>query len=97
MLIFTTGAIRTLQLQCDHVIRDTNGNGENGENGNEKIALPVGLLPAVNEEADMKNVSFSYTLWLESNISEIHSIHMVAQKNTSFFRAMTMAAEQEKM
>lgn len=91
-----TGAIRTLQLQCDHVIREPNGNGENGENGNEKIALPVGIQPQPNEETDQKNVTFSYTLWLQSNITETHNVNLTTPKNTSFFKAMTMAAEQDQ-
>jgi gastric intrinsic factor len=84
-------------LQCDNVIRDTNGNGENGENGNgEKIAPLPGVPGIKEEETDQKNISFTYTLWLESNISEIYSLQLTALKNTSFFKAMTIAAELEK-
>jgi gastric intrinsic factor len=88
------GAIR--ELQCDHVVREANGNGENGENGGEKIAQPVGL-PATGsaEDTEQKNVSYSYTLWLESNITEVYSLQLVSPKNTSFFKAMTQAADQD--
>lgn len=91
--ISITGAIRA--LQCDHVVRETNGNGENGENGGEKIAQPVGLPSTSAEDTEQKNVSYSYTLWLESNITEIYSLQLVSPKNTSFFKAMTQAADQD--
>lgn len=87
------GAIRA--LQCDHVVREANGNGENGENGGEKIAQPVGLPSTSAEDTEQKNVSYSYTLWLESNITEIYSLQLVSPKNTSFFKAMTQAADQD--
>ena len=87
------GAIRA--LQCDHVVREANGNGENGENGGEKIAQPVGLPSTSAEDTEQKNVSYSYTLWLESNITEIMSLQLVSPKNTSFFKAMTQAADQD--
>jgi gastric intrinsic factor len=90
---YLIGAIRA--LQCDNVIRDTNGNGENGDNGNDKVPLLPGL-PVKDEETDQKNISFTYTLWLESNISAVHSLTMMALKNTSFFKAMTIAAETDK-
>jgi len=88
------GAVRA--LQCDHVIRETNGNGENGDNGDQRIAQPVGL-PSVlmADDTEQKNVSFSYTLWLESNITEIYSLQLISPKNTSFFKAMTLAADQD--
>lgn len=88
------GAIR--ELQCDHVVSEANGNGENGDNGIDRIAQPVGL-PSINSPEDMeqKNISYSYTLWLESNITEIYSLQLVSPKNTSFFKAMTQAADQD--
>lgn len=87
------GAIRA--LQCDHVVREANGNGENGENGVEKIAQPFGLPSTSAEDTEQKNVSYSYTLWLESNITEMYSLQLVSPKNTSFFKAMTQAADQD--
>lgn len=94
ILIFNlSGAIR--ELQCDHVVREANGNGDNGENGNEKIAPIPGLPSTSAEDTEQKNISFSYTLWLESNITEIYSLQLVTPKNTSFFRAMTQAADQD--
>lgn len=88
-----SGAIRA--LQCDHVVRETNGNGENGDNGGEKIAQPVGLPSTSAEDTEQKNVSYSYTLWLESNVTEFYSLNLVSPKNTSFFKAMTQAADQD--
>ena len=94
ILTVITGAIR--ELQCDHVVSEANGNGENGENGPDKYAAPFGL-PNLNSPEDMeqKNISYSYTLWLESNITEIYSLQLVSPKNTSFFKAMTQAADQD--
>lgn len=40
-------------------------------------------------------MSYSYTLWLESNITEMYSLQLVSPKNTSFFKAMTQAADQD--
>ncbi|GAB0088126.1 Uncharacterized protein CG3556 [Sergentomyia squamirostris] len=88
------GAIRI--LQCDHVVRETNGNGENGENGDFKIAHlgTLGVIPSV-EDPDAKNVSYTYTLWVGSNVTEAFSLSLVSPKNTSFFRAMTQAADMD--
>jgi gastric intrinsic factor len=86
------GAVRA--LQCDHVPRDTPTNGENGENGDSKYAH-IFPLPPVSEDTEMKNVTYTYTLWLESNITEIFSLQLVSPKNTSFFKAMTQAADQD--
>lgn len=84
-------------MQCDNVIRDTNGNSENGDHPNgDKPAPPPGVIIVKEEEMDQKNISFTYTLWLESNISDIYSLQLTALKNTSFFKAMTIAAELEK-
>jgi gastric intrinsic factor len=88
------GAVRA--LQCDHVVRDSPiVNGENGENGDQKDAKPFGLPPSSVEDTEQKNVSYSYTLWLESNITESYSLQLVSSKNTSFFKAMTQAADQD--
>lgn len=87
------GAVRA--LQCDHVIREANGNADNSENGDQKIAQPVGLPSSSAEDTEQKNVTYSYTLWLESNITEIYSLNLVSPKNTSFFKAMTQAADQD--
>ncbi|CAO1441588.1 unnamed protein product [Diamesa serratosioi] len=86
------GAVRA--LQCDHVMRETNGNGENGENGDYKLSQLVGFTPT-SEETEQKNVSYTYTLWLESNITEIFTMTLNSTKNTSFFKAMTQAADQD--
>lgn len=76
-------------------MREANGNSDNGENGGEKIAQPVGLPSTSAEDTEQKNVSYSYTLWLESNITEVYSLQLVSPKNTSFFKAMTQAADQD--
>ncbi|XP_023166977.2 uncharacterized protein CG3556 [Drosophila hydei] len=81
------GAVRA--LQCDHVIRESNDPTENGE---PKLALPFGLSSSA-EESDSKNISYTYTLWVGSNVTEAFSLSLVSPKNTSFFKAMTQAAE----
>jgi gastric intrinsic factor len=83
------GAVRA--LQCDHVMQEPNGEPENGE---PKLAQPVGLTP-VAEENEARNVSYTYTLWFESNITDNFSLSLTSAKNTSFFKAMTQAAEQD--
>jgi gastric intrinsic factor len=40
-----------------------------------------------------KNVSYTYTLWVGSNVSQVFTLSLTSSKNTSFFRAMTQAAE----
>lgn len=34
-----------------------------------------------------------YTLWVGTNVTEVFSLTLVSPKNTTFFRAMTQAAE----
>lgn len=62
------------------------------ENGEQKLAVPFGLSSSA-EESDSRNVSYTYTLWVGTNVSEIISLSLVSPKNTSFFKAMTQAAE----
>lgn len=81
------GAVRA--LQCDHVMREPNGEYENGD---AKLAYPV---PLPDENTEQKNLSYTYTLWLESNITENYSLTLISLKNTSFFKAMTQAADQD--
>ncbi|KAM8719247.1 hypothetical protein ACLKA7_011889 [Drosophila subpalustris] len=83
------GAVRA--LQCDHVIRESSDPTENGE---PKLALPFGLSSSA-EESDAKNISYTYTLWVGSNVTEAFSLSLVSPKNTSFFKAMTQAAEMD--
>ncbi|KAH8235468.1 hypothetical protein KR032_001013 [Drosophila birchii] len=83
------GAVRA--LQCDHVIRESSDPTENGE---PKLAVPFGLSSSA-EESDAKNISYTYTLWVGSNVSEAFSLSLVSPKNTSFFKAMTQAAEMD--
>jgi hypothetical protein len=83
------GAVRA--LQCDHVMQEPNGEPENGDT---KLAQPVGL-PTSVEDTEAKNVTYTYTLWLESNITENYTLTLTSSKNTSFFKAMTQAAEQD--
>lgn len=82
------GAVRV--LQCDHVVREINENPS--ENGEPKLAYPVGLTSSV-EESEARNISYTYTLWVGSNVTEAFSLSLISPKNTSFFRAMTQAAE----
>ncbi|XP_017114179.1 uncharacterized protein CG3556 [Drosophila elegans] len=83
------GAVRA--LQCDHVIRESSDPTENGE---PKLAVPFGLSSSA-EESDAKNISYTYTLWVGSNVTEAFSLSLVSPKNTSFFKAMTQAAEMD--
>ncbi|EDW62679.2 uncharacterized protein Dvir_GJ16962 [Drosophila virilis] len=83
------GAVRA--LQCDHVIRESSDPTENGE---PKLALPFGLSSSA-EESDTKNISYTYTLWVGSNVTEAFSLSLISPKNTSFFKAMTQAAEMD--
>lgn len=76
-------------------MRESNGNGDNGDNVGEKIAQPVGLTATSAEDTEQKNVTYSYTLWFESNITEVYSLQIVSPKNTSFFKAMAQAADQD--
>ncbi|XP_058466778.1 uncharacterized protein CG3556 [Malaya genurostris] len=82
------GAVRA--LQCDHVIRESNDNVY--ENGEPKLAVPVGLTSSV-EEAEPRNVSYTYTLWVGTNETEEYCLDLTSPKNTTFFRAMKQAAE----
>lgn len=58
------------------------------------MALPFGLTSSA-EESDSKNVSYTYTLWVGSNVTEAFTLSLTSPKNTSFFRAMTQAAEMD--
>uniref|UniRef100_A0A1B0FJY2 Uncharacterized protein n=1 Tax=Glossina morsitans morsitans TaxID=37546 RepID=A0A1B0FJY2_GLOMM len=84
------GAVRA--LQCDHVIRENSDLAS--ENGEQKLAVPYGLTSSV-EESDSKNVSYTYTLWVGSNVTESFSLSLISPRNTSFFKAMTQAAEMD--
>lgn len=84
------GAVRA--LQCDHVIRENND--PTSENGDQKLAVPYGLTTSA-EESDSRNVSYTYTLWVGSNVTDAFSLSLVSPKNTSFFKAMTQAAEMD--
>ncbi|XP_035784073.1 uncharacterized protein CG3556-like isoform X1 [Anopheles albimanus] len=80
------GAVRA--LQCDHVMRESN---EPSENGEPKLAPPVGILSPV-EETEPRNVSYTYTLWVGTNETEEYFLDLTSPKNTTFFRAMMQAA-----
>ncbi|KAL5275404.1 hypothetical protein ACFFRR_001344 [Megaselia abdita] len=82
------GAVRA--LQCDHVIRGENS--DYSENGETKL-LQVPAFSLSTEESDIKNVSYTYTLWVGTNVTEVFSLSLTSPKNTSFFKAMTQAAE----
>lgn len=62
------------------------------ENGEPKLAAPVGLASSA-EESEPRNVSYTYTLWLGTNVTESFSLSLISPRNTSFFRAMTQAAD----
>ncbi|CAD7086977.1 unnamed protein product [Hermetia illucens] len=82
------GAVRA--LQCDHVVRESSD--IQSENGDQKLAVPFGLTSSA-EESDAKNVSYTYTLWVGTNVTEAISLSLISQRNTSFYRAMAQAAE----
>uniref|UniRef100_A0AAG5DGN2 Squalene cyclase C-terminal domain-containing protein n=1 Tax=Anopheles atroparvus TaxID=41427 RepID=A0AAG5DGN2_ANOAO len=82
------GAVRA--LQCDHVMRESN---EPSENGEPKLAAPVGLGISPIEETEPRNVSYTYTLWVGTNETEEYFLDLTSPKNTTFFRAMKQAAE----
>lgn len=85
------GAVRS--LQCDHVIRESTG--ENGNENELKLAAPIGLTASA-EDNEGKNVTYSYTLWVGSNVTDIFSLVLTSPKNTSFFRAMMQAADYDQ-
>lgn len=62
------------------------------ENGEPKLAAPVGLASSA-EESEGRNISYTYTLWVGTNVTEAFSLSLISPKNTSFFRAMTQAAD----
>lgn len=62
------------------------------ENGEPKLAAPVGIASSA-EESEPRNVSYTYTLWLGTNVTESFSLSLISPRNTSFFRAMNQAAE----
>lgn len=41
----------------------------------------------------MSLLNFQYTLWVGTNVTEVFSLTLVSPKNTTFFRAMTQAAD----
>uniref|UniRef100_A0A336N887 CSON008769 protein n=1 Tax=Culicoides sonorensis TaxID=179676 RepID=A0A336N887_CULSO len=84
------GAVRA--LNCEHEPHDPLYVGENNENGETKLAAPVGLTSSA-EENEAKNVSYSYTLWVGTNVTEVITMTLTSPKNTSFFKAMIQAAE----
>lgn len=84
------GAVRA--LQCDHVLRENSDSI--AENGEPKLAAPVGLTSSA-EESEPKNVSYTYTLWLGTNVTDSYSLLLTSSKNTSFFKAMKQASDQD--
>ncbi|CAG4934102.1 unnamed protein product [Colias eurytheme] len=64
---------------------------ENGGDGNLKVAYQTHS----GNDSDARNVSFTYTLWLGTNVTENYTLYMVTPRNVSFYHVMQMAAEQE--
>lgn len=64
----------------------------NGGDGGLKMAYQSGQ--AINE-SDARNVSFTYTLWLGTNVTENYTLYMVTPRNISFYHVMQMAADQD--
>ncbi|XP_050667132.1 uncharacterized protein CG3556 isoform X2 [Leptidea sinapis] len=65
---------------------------ENGGDGNLKVSYQAGH---ASNDSDARNVSFTYTLWLGTNVTENYTLYMIAPRNVSFYHVMQMAAEQE--
>ncbi|CAH0758884.1 unnamed protein product [Diatraea saccharalis] len=63
----------------------------NGGDGSLKLAYQSGQTA---NDSEARNVSFTYTLWLGTNVTENYTLHMVAPRNISFYHVMQMAAEQ---
>ncbi|RVE47343.1 hypothetical protein evm_008024 [Chilo suppressalis] len=63
----------------------------NGGDGSLKLAYQSGQTA---NDSEARNVSFTYTLWLGTNVTENFTLHMVAPRNISFYHVMQMAAEQ---
>ncbi|KAL0818097.1 hypothetical protein ABMA28_008627 [Loxostege sticticalis] len=63
----------------------------NGGDGSLKLAYQSGQ---TSNDSDARNVSFTYTLWLGTNVTENFTLHMVAPRNISFYHVMQMAADQ---
>ncbi|CAG9559314.1 unnamed protein product [Danaus chrysippus] len=63
----------------------------NGGDGTLKLAYQSHS----TNDSDARNVSFTYTLWLGTNVTENYTLYMVAPRNISFYHVMQMAAEQE--
>lgn len=85
------GAVRS--LQCDHVVRESTG--ENGNENDYKLAAPIGIASSA-EENEGKNVTYSYTLWIGSNVTDTYSLILTSSKNTSFYKAMMQAADSDQ-
>ncbi|XP_045539092.1 uncharacterized protein CG3556 [Papilio machaon] len=64
----------------------------NGGDGSLKLAYQSGHN---HNDSDARNVSFTYTLWLGTNVTENYTLYMVAPRNISFYHVMQMAAEQD--
>ncbi|XP_026755062.1 uncharacterized protein CG3556 [Galleria mellonella] len=63
----------------------------NSGDGSVKLAYQSGQ---ASNESDARNVSFTYTLWLGTNVTDNFTLQMVAPRNVSFYHVMQMAADQ---
>lgn len=54
-----------------------------------------GTTPRENQRGE-EFVTVTYTLWVGTNVSENVTINVVAQKNSSFYHVMQIAAEQDE-
>ncbi|KAL4711803.1 hypothetical protein ACJJTC_005972, partial [Scirpophaga incertulas] len=78
---------------CSDKLQDTRHEplDSNGGDGSLKLAYQSGQ---TSNDSDARNVTFTYTLWLGTNVTENFTLHMVAPRNISFYHVMQMAAEQ---
>lgn len=57
-------------------------------------ATMEGITPRENPKEE-ETVIVTYTLWLGTNVTENFTISVIAEKNSSFYHVMQIAAEQD--
>ncbi|XP_061722631.1 uncharacterized protein CG3556 isoform X1 [Cydia pomonella] len=78
---------------CRNKLQDNRNDSLDNNNGDG--SLKMSYLSHTSNESDARNVSFTYTLWLGTNVTENYTLYMMAPRNISFYHVMQMAAEQD--
>ncbi|XP_059049737.1 uncharacterized protein CG3556 [Achroia grisella] len=78
---------------CSDKLLDSRHEPLDSNNGDGSVKLAYQSGQAANE-SDARNVSFTYTLWLGTNVTDNFTLQMVAPRNVSFYHVMQMAADQ---